>query len=143
MLTKLTIRNFKRFREVSIELGNPVVFIGRNNSGKTSAMQALALWDAGLKRWSEVRGKSMPEVRPGVTVNRRDPVAIPLPEANLLWRELRVHDLRSGEGGERITSSIGIDIIVDGVTNDRPWSCGLEFDYGQRGVVLLPSATER
>ena len=25
MLTKLTIRNFKRFEEVEIELGNPVV----------------------------------------------------------------------------------------------------------------------
>ena len=45
MLTKLTVRNFKRFGEVEIELGNPVVFIGPNNSGKTSAMQALALWD--------------------------------------------------------------------------------------------------
>ena len=28
MLTKLTIRNFKRFDEVEIDLGNPVVFIG-------------------------------------------------------------------------------------------------------------------
>ena len=55
MLTKLTIRNFKRFGEVEIELGSPVVFIGPNNSGKTSAMQALALWDIGLQRWSEKR----------------------------------------------------------------------------------------
>ena len=47
MLTKLTIRNFKRFDEVEIELGGPVVFIGPNKSGKTSAMQALALWDIG------------------------------------------------------------------------------------------------
>jgi len=41
MLTQLTIRNFKRFNEVVIELGNPVVFIGPNNSGKTTALQAL------------------------------------------------------------------------------------------------------
>ena len=80
MLTKLTIRNFKRFGEVEIELGNPVVFIGPNNSGKTSAMQALALWDVGLKRWNEKRlGKSTPEKRPGVTVNCRDLVAVPVP----------------------------------------------------------------
>ena len=39
MLIKLTIRNFKRFENVEIELGNPVVFIGPNNSGKTSAIQ--------------------------------------------------------------------------------------------------------
>ncbi len=40
-------------------LGNPVVFIGPNNSGKTSALQALALWEIGLKKWNEKReGKS-------------------------------------------------------------------------------------
>lgn len=45
MLTKLTIRNFKRFGEVEVELGSPVVFIGPNDSGKTTALQALALWE--------------------------------------------------------------------------------------------------
>ena len=34
MLTKLTIRNFKRFDKVDIELGSPVAFIGPNNSGQ-------------------------------------------------------------------------------------------------------------
>ena len=129
MLTKLTIRNFKRFGEVEIELGSPVVFIGPNNSGKTSAMQALALWDIGLKRWNEKRsGKSTPEKRPGVTINRRDLVAIPIPEANLLWRGLHVRDVRKVDGRQR-TSNIRIDIIVEGVTRDRHWTCGLEFDY--------------
>ena len=47
MLTKLICRNFKNLEEVNIELGNPVVFIGPNNSGKTTALQALALWDIG------------------------------------------------------------------------------------------------
>ena len=130
MLTKLTIRNFKRFGEVEIELGSPVVFIGPNNSGKTSAMQALALWDIGLKRWNEKRSgkKSTPEKRPGVTVNRRDLVAIPIPDANLLWRGLHVRDVRRVNGQQR-TSNIRIDITVEGVTNDQSWRCGLEFDY--------------
>ena len=48
MLTKLTIRNFKQFDEVEIPLANGVVFIGPNNSGKTSALQALTLWREGL-----------------------------------------------------------------------------------------------
>ena len=129
MLTKLTIRNFKRFGEVEIELGNPVVFIGPNNSGKTSAMQALALWDIGLKRWNEKRlGKSTPEKRPGVTVNRRDLIAVPAPDANLLWRDLHVRDVRRVEGRQQ-TSNVRIDVIVEGVTKDRSWTCGLEFDY--------------
>ena len=129
MLTELTIRNFKRFEEVEIELGSPVVFIGPNNSGKTSAMQALALWDIGLKRWNEKRsGKRTPEKRPGVTVNRRDLVAIPTPNANLLWHALHVRDVRKVDRRQR-TSNIRIDLIVEGVTKDRHWACGLEFDY--------------
>lgn len=129
MLTKLTIRNFKRFGEVEIELGNPVVFIGPNNSGKTSAMQALALWDAGLKRWNEKRsGKSVPEKRSGVTVNRRDLLAVPVPNAALLWRELHVRDVQKMDGRQR-TSNVRIDVIVEGITADTKWTCGFEFDY--------------
>ena len=129
MLTKLTIRNFKRFGEVEIELGNPVVFIGPNNSGKTSAMQALALWDVGLKRWNEKRsGKTTPEKRPGVTINRRDLIAVPVPGANLLWRDLHVREVRK-DGGRQKTRNVRIDIIVQGVMEDRSWTCGLEFDY--------------
>ena len=129
MLTKLTIRNFKRFDEVEIELGNPVVFIGPNNSGKTSAMQALALWDIGLKRWREKRsGKTAPENRPGVTINRRDLLAIPVPSAELLWRELHTRDAREVDG-RRGTSNVRIELIVEGVSKGEAWTCGLEFDY--------------
>ena len=129
MLTKLTIRNFKRFNEVEVELGNPVVFIGPNNSGKTSAMQALALWDVGVKRWNEKRaGKSAPEKRPGVTINRRDLLAIPHPSALLLWRDLHVRDVRRVEESTK-TTNVRIDLLVEGISEDKAWSCGLEFDY--------------
>ena len=129
MLTKLTIRNFKRFDEVEVELGNPVVFIGPNNSGKTSAMQALALWDVGVKRWNEKRaGKSAPEKRPGVTINRRDLLAIPHPSAVLLWRDLHVRDVQRIEASTQ-TNNVRIDLVVDGVSADKAWNCGLEFDY--------------
>ena len=132
MLTNLTIRNFKRFEEVEVELGSPVVFIGPNNSGKTSAMQALALWDIGLKRWNERRaGLPMPEKRPGVTVNRRDLVAIPVPYANLLWHALRTRNVSRVDDRQR-TENIRVDIIVDGVEGNTAWRCGLEFDYANQ-----------
>jgi ABC-type lipoprotein export system ATPase subunit len=129
MLTKLKIRNFKRFDDVEIELGSPVVLIGPNNSGKTTALQALALWDIGLKRWIEKRsGKTTPEKRPGVTINRRDLIAVPVPDANLLWRDLHVRDVRKVNGGQE-TKNIRIDITVEGVADGKSWQCGLEFDY--------------
>ncbi|OPX40608.1 MAG: hypothetical protein B1H13_06535 [Desulfobacteraceae bacterium 4484_190.3] len=129
MLTKLTVRNFKRFEAVEVELGNPVVFIGPNNSGKTTALQALAFWDIGLKRWNEKRkGKTSPEKRPGVTINRRDLVAVPVPDAKLFWRGLAVRDVRK-LSGKQDTKNVFIDIIVEGITADKTWKCGLEFYY--------------
>ena len=136
MLTNLTIRNFKRFEEVEIELGSPVVFVGPNNSGKTSALQALALWDIGLKRWNERRsGRATPEKRPGVTINRRDLVAIPMPNANLLWRELRVRDVRNS-GGRQRTTNVRIEVMVEGVTGDRSWDLRARVRLRERGVLL-------
>lgn len=129
MLTRITIRNFKRFDNVDVELGKAVVLIGPNNSGKTTALQALALWDIGLRRWNEKRrDKSSPEKRSGVTVNRRDLVSIPMPAAKLLWRDLHVRNI-SRTTGKLKTENVLIEIIVEGVTQDKPWSCGLEFDY--------------
>jgi hypothetical protein len=129
VLTKIKIRNFKRFGSVEVDLGNPVVFIGPNNSGKTSTLQALALWQVGLSRWNERRkGKGLPEKRPGVTINRRDLVAVPVPDANLLWRNLHTRDVRKTNEGQ-VTKNVRVDIIVEGITTDKPWKCGLEFDY--------------
>jgi len=126
VLTHLTIRNFKSFEFVEIELGDRVVLIGPNNSGKTSALQALALWDIGLKRWSEKRGTDeVPKKRPGVTINRRDLIAVPIPAANLLWRNLHVRESTQPKG----TQNIRVDIIVRGVSEGMDWECGLEFDY--------------
>lgn len=129
MLTRMRVQNFKRLDEADIELGKAVVLIGPNNSGKTTALQALALWDVGLRRWNEKRQeKNSPEERPGVAINRRDLISIPVPDANLLWRGLHVRDIKRVDGKQR-TQNIRIAITVDGVTEGRPWSCGLEFDY--------------
>ncbi len=130
MLTGLKVRNFKPFDDIEIELDDRVVLIGPNNSGKTAALQALALWEIGLKRWVEKRGVGeVPMKRPGVTINRRDLIAVPVSETNLLWRDRRV---RSGQhiDGKTRSKNIPIEIVVDGETPaGEKWSCGLEFDY--------------
>lgn len=127
MLTHIEIHNFKTFGKVEFELGDRVVFIGPNNSGKTSALQALALWDIGLKRWVEKRGTGdVPKKRPGVTINLRDLIAVPVPDTNLLWRNLHVRESVQGDKGTR---NIRIDIILQGVSGGESWHCGLEFDY--------------
>lgn len=110
-------------------MGNPVVFIGPNNSGKTSALQALALWDLGLRRWNEKRkGKDRPKKREGVAINRRDLVTVPVRGARQLWHDLAVRNVRREPDGQK-TSNILIEIIVEGVTDTKMWTCGFEFDY--------------
>lgn len=133
MLTKLICHNFKNFQEVEVELGDTVVLIGPNNSGKTTALQALALWEIGLKRWNENRkGKTNPEKRPGVVINRRDLISVPVPDARLLWRNLQV----------RVPQNVRIDITVEGFTSGKSWTCGLEFDYAnQESIYCRPLRT--
>jgi ABC-type taurine transport system ATPase subunit len=135
MLSKLIVRNFKLFKEVEVELGERVVFIGQNNSGKTSALQAIALWDVGVKRWLEKRGsESIPAERAGVTINREDLISIPVPSAKLLWRDLSVRKSQRKEGKPQ-TQNVRIEIGVEGVSENRQWKCRLEFDYANEESI--------
>lgn len=128
MLTRLKIKNFKQFENVDIELGESVVFVGPNNSGKSSALQALALWELGLRTWLDRRGESEAKVRTGVTINRRDVLTAPIPSANLLWRDLHTRDTQLVDGKKK-TENIRVEISVSGITSGVEWEFGLEFDY--------------
>jgi ABC-type arginine transport system ATPase subunit len=140
MLTKLTIRNFKPFTEEIIELGNPVVFIGPNNSGKTAALQALTLWEIGVKRWVEKHGigDDFSKKRSGATINRRDLIAIPIPSTILLWHDLHVREGQRVDG-KPVTKNVRIDIVVEGVTEGHAWTCGMEFDYANPESIYARS----
>ena len=152
MITKFRISNFKRLEGAELDLGSAAVFIGPNNSGKTTALQAMALWDIGCKRWAEKRDKSSPTERTGVTINRRDLFAIPVPSAKLLWNDLHTHQ-QDRSGAKTKTGKVFITLAAEGTHDDKPWICTLEFYYaneesfycrlkdGQDG--LIPEAVRR
>lgn len=128
MLTRLTISNFKRLDRVEIDLGDVVVFIGANNSGKTSALQALLLWSAGVKEWASKRKTGAADERSGVTMSRLGLTQIPLRNAKHLWRDLRVSEVRRN-GDEQTSPKVMIDVVVDGEDDTGAWRCGVEFYY--------------
>jgi ABC-type uncharacterized transport system ATPase subunit len=109
MLTRLRVTNLKRL-EMDVPLGRSVVFIGPNNSGKTTALQALTLWELGLRQWLAKRaGKAPAAKRPGVVINRRDLISIPVPSAKMLWRDLHVRNVKSVNGKVESTRNIRMD----------------------------------
>jgi len=143
MLTKLILKNFKRFENAEIPLDQTVVFVGPNNSGKTTALQALALWDLGARRCLDKQeGGSKATVRTGVTLGRGDLSALPLPEMNLLWRNRRTRRgvaKREGKG----TENIRIEIQVEGQEGTNQWRCGLEFDLGNAESIFCRAALDQ
>lgn len=129
MLTRLKIHNFKTLDQVDIPLGQNVVFIGPNNSGKTSALQALAIWQTGLLEWNARRpASSTAKDRPGVTVNRRAITHTPVSKARYLWNGLKVTANSTKNGGSD-TKHVFFDVLVDGETDGNSWSCGFEFQH--------------
>lgn len=128
MLTRLLVRNFKKVREIDIELGDVVVFIGPNNSGKTSALQALWLWSAGVTDWVSQRKTGLPGQRPGVTIPRLGLTQIPVRDVKHLWRGLRILDSERSNG-EKSTKPVFIDVVVEGETHGQAWTCGMEYYY--------------
>jgi energy-coupling factor transporter ATP-binding protein EcfA2 len=127
MLTRLVVRNFKTLEDVDIELGQNVVFIGPNNSGKTSALQALALWQTGVWAWAG-RGGMPPAQRDELaTINRRDLTHTPVRGARLLWRNLpTLLDLPTHQNSEFVCS-VPLRILVEGQSGDEAWRVGVEF----------------
>ena len=143
MLTRLTIRNFKRIGDANIELGGHVVFVGPNNSGKTSALQALSLWHTGLTQWvAEKSDGASGKKRYGVTLNRKDLFSLPVPHANLLWKGLHTRAGSRNAEGKTITENILVTITCEGVLGDKAWSIALDFDYSNSEALFCRPAVQ-
>ena len=87
----IEIENFKRFGAATrIELGHPAVLIGPNNCGKTSMIQALALWSQAVRTWYDVRKASSATERTATALNRLNILAVPVQRTRLFWHDLHV-----------------------------------------------------
>jgi predicted ATPase len=106
LLHYLEIENFKRFGEKQrIELDHPAVLIGPNNCGKTSAIQALALWSQAIKTWYDVRKDSTAKERTATALNRLKIKAVPVQRTRFFWHNAHV---RSGTKSIALTITVGI-----------------------------------
>lgn len=136
MLTRLRVRNFKNLGEIDLELGQTVVLIGPNNSGKTSALQALALWRAAIV--ALVRAGGSADLASGPTIiNRLSLTLVPVNAARFLWRDGRFTAVAGSAtvGTELTGDPVYIDIIVDGQSDAGHWVCGVRLEFANDETV--------
>lgn len=107
LLHYLEIENFKRFGERQrIELAHPAVLIGPNNCGKTSAIQALALWSQAVRTWYDTRKDSSAKERTATGLNRLNIVAVPVQRTRFFWHNTQV---RTGTKDVALVITVGVE----------------------------------
>lgn len=127
MIKKITIKHFKKFEDASYEV-NPAVslFVGPNNGGKTTALQAIALWSSLIQEWDEKKGsasKSTAKKRTGAQLTRNAVYAVPVQEMKFLWFKTETQSAKQ--------QKISIQIIAEGVDKTgKEWEYGVELNYG-------------
>ena len=106
LLHYLEIRNFKRFGDTQrIELDHPAVLIGPNNCGKTTAIQALALWSQAVRAWQEKKGQAPPKERTSTSLNRLGIVSVPVQRTRYFWHNAAV---RTGNRDIHLQIRVGV-----------------------------------
>ena len=116
LLYYLEIQNFKRFGDRQrIELDHPAVLIGPNNCGKTTAIQAIALWSQAVRAWHVNKGKAPPRKRTSTSLNRLNIVAVPVQRTRYFWHNAAV---RTGNTDIPLRITLGVlhDHRVEPVT---------------------------
>lgn len=106
LLHYLEIENFKRFGDKQrIELDHPAVLIGPNNCGKTTAIQAIALWSQAVKTWYDAKGKAPPKKRTSTSLNRLNIVSVPVQRTRYFWHNTNV---RRGNRDIHLEVTVGV-----------------------------------
>jgi AAA15 family ATPase/GTPase len=121
MITKLTLNNFKSISEQTYEFSQFDLLVGQNNSGKSTILQALAIWQFCIDEFSRAKhrkNKSIQIVLPNFT-------ALPIPQFNLLWKE-RTERRYVSKKQERILISIDVTWIA---ANGKSYNLAINLRY--------------
>lgn len=121
LINYVTISNFKGFGEnVTIDFSQPSVLIGPNNSGKTTVLQALAMWSMGVKTWVREKGKGKSKNRIGASINRLNITQVPIKEAKYFWQNAAI---KTGIVNTKLKITVGL--VFEGEKQE----CTIFFTY--------------
>ena len=139
MIKKLILKNFKGVENQTYEFSDFDLLVGANNSGKSTVLQAIAIWGFCIEvfRQSDRSGVS------GTRVLLPNFTALPLPEFNLLWHERTerkgikiTKDDAQVSATERIEIEIGIE-WEDRTATRQHFTVNLRYETPQ-SVYAIP-----
>ena len=143
MIKSIHCRYFKRFADQTFDLSPLTLLAGPNNSGKSTLLHAIMVWNLALQKWLDRRGpdsKSKAKERTGVPITRQEFTAIPLPSMDQLWTDtytaLKKDELGDGQklGAPRVMS-----ITLHGEDNGHAWEFGFEIRHsGPEQIHVKP-----
>ncbi len=138
MISKVTLEYFKKFDKEQFDLEDTIVLAGPNNSGKSTLLQAIAVWSLAVQRWLQERGsaKSKAALRTGVVISRKDFTAIPLREMNLLWTDRATAHPKSPntKAGQPKLVTIAVEGAGPGSV---PWHVTVALRYSSREQIYM------
>lgn len=104
MITKVTVRNFKNIAAQTYDFTDLDLLVGVNNSGKSTVLQALAIWQFCVQTFG-LNGRN----GAGVQVTLDNFTALPIPEFRLLWHRFAGQD---ANGGGAESDAIAPDVLI-------------------------------
>jgi hypothetical protein len=144
MIHKITTRYFKRFATQDFPLEALTLLAGPNNSGKSTMLQAVMVWNLAMQKWLEKKGPdsgSKAKDRQGAPITRQEFSALPLPSMDQLWTDTHT-SLRRDEGKQGAPRPMVITLHGKSENGDL-WQLGFEFRYsGPEQIHVKPAAED-
>jgi hypothetical protein len=138
MITKLTLRNFKSVGEQVYDFTRFDLLVGRNNSGKSTVLQAMAIWQFCVDEFH----RSKRTGSTGIQVVLPNFTALPVPEFILLWKDRTDRSYPVDKAtGKKKQEFILIEILLEWQNSAEQTSAfGVELRYhSPQTMYAIPS----
>ena len=146
LITKVRINNFKRFEQLEMDLKPLDCLVGPNNSGKTTLLQALALFDFCVHHCLNRKNGDF-EIKPR-TIQPEDFYVLPVSDPMDLWtdrvtmrakKQQRIEICVTFDGQQEVTATLKLDynrlgLNVDSSDKSQEWYLQLS----QYRIAYLP-----
>lgn len=137
MIQQLTLSNFKSIGHQVYDFTDFDLLVGRNNSGKSTVLQALAIWQFCVDEFHrrERRGST------GIQIVLPNFTALPVPEFNLLWKNRTERTYPVDAAGAKKQKFISIEISLrwrDSVGKTQTFGIELRY-HSPQAIYAIPS----